>query len=517
VGIYLLGIDNGGSAVKAGVYAPDGTEVAAVSVPYGETVKTDDGFTERDAGKVWEANCTVIRSALASAGIRGDEVIGIGVTGYGNGLHLVDGKGNAVYPHIVSTDSRANGLVETLIRSRVNERVNERTHMALWSAQPLILLKWFKEHRPDVPDKATYLLNIKDYIRARMTGECYLERTDASCDGFCNFKDGRPDKSVFRLLGVEEYFRLIPDIRLSTDICGRVTKEAAAATGLAAHTPVAAGMMDIEACAFANGVSDPSKLSVITGTWSMVEYLSEHPVHDIDLFINAMSYLDDYYLIAEGSPTSASNYDWLLDNVLDDWVKAAGGKKRFYRSTEEVLERIGPEDCSCIYLPYVYASNTNHLSKGAFLNLNGAHTKEHLLRGVLEGVAFAAAWHFEKLRKYRSAFSLIRMSGGITNSPKWTQIFCDVMKLPIETLRGKEQGAKGAAMCAGVACGAFASARDAIEHMTLVDRRYEPDGATAELYGRKYSLYKKAAEAIGAFSDEMYRHHTRNGETDDLT
>lgn len=500
---YLLGIDNGGSSMKAALFRLDGVEVAVASSSSVDMVRTDQGFTERDGEQVWRENCRLIKEALKSAGITGAQVCGIGVTGYGNGLHLVDAAGKDTYPHIVSTDSRARDYVEQCERSGIGERIYERTYQSTWAAQPLLLLKWMKERRPDVLAKTRHFLNIKDYIRLRLTGVFCMERTDASADGFTNIMNGKPDPEVFGLLGIPELQTLVPEIRQSAEICGKVTALAATETGLAEGTPVAGGMIDIEACAYATGLMRQGELAVVTGTWSMVEYLSPMPVKDKALFINALSYLPDYYLVVEGSSTSASNYDWAMEQMFPEWVEAAGGKQAFYRLTGDIVHRIGPEDCSCIFLPYLYASNTNPKSRGAFFNLNSYHTKEHLIRAVQEGVVFCTRYHLEKLQKYKQDFSLAHMSGGITNSAGWTQMMCDTMQIPIEVVHGKEQGAKGAAMCAGVAAGIFPGMKEAVDRMMVVDKRYLPDPGKAAIYRKKYEIYKEAAKAVDSFTERV--------------
>ena len=116
--------------------------------------------------------------------------------------------------------------------------------------------------------------------------------------------------------------------------------------------------------------------------------------------------------------------------------------------------KIPPEECSCIFLPYLYASNTNPFSRCAFFNINAFHTKEHFIRCVYEGIVFCTLYHLEKLNRQKDDFRMVRMSGGMTNSVPWTQMMCDALQMPVEVVNGKEQGAKGAAMCAAVACGA---------------------------------------------------------------
>lgn len=494
---YLLGLDNGGTKTKCAVYDIEGNELSVAS----QNLPLDTphvGWTERDPGKVWQANCEVIRQAVADAGIDPADIIGLGLTGYGNGACFVDEEGVPVYPCIVSTDSRANGYLDQWEKDGTMQKVYELTYQKIWDAQPAALIPWFRDNRPDVLEKTRYTLDMKDYIRFRLTGELVSEITAASSGCLMNIKTLEFDKEIFKLLDIEKYFGINPPYVGSTDISGRITKEASISTGIPEGVPVSGGYFDIDAGALASGVLDEQTLCCIAGTWSINEYISSDLESNYGKFSNTVGYLPGWYTIEDSSPTSASNLEWFLDRFYGREKEELGGA--LFKQCDEAVDAIAPEESDIIFVPYLYASATHPKAKSLFFGVSGYHKKEHLLRAVYEGVAFSTAFHVERLTKGKDVdYRLVRFSGGAANARVWTQMFCDVLNMPIETLKSGELSAMGAAMSAGIACGAFADEHEAVERMVQVKDRFEPDPDRAESYRKKFCEYKKVLAMMDSF------------------
>ena len=145
-------------------------------------------------------------------------------------------------------------------------------------------------------------------------------------------------------------------------------------------------------------------------------------------------------------------------------------------------------------------------AKGSFVGIGANHTRAHILRAVYEGVCFSHKYHLDKLLKTRQDLpKAIRLSGGVTKSPVWTQMFADVMELPVETVSAKEAGALGCAMCAAVAAGDHPSIESAVQAMTRVTDRVLPDPSAARSYRNKYELYRKTIESLDGIWDDVQR------------
>lgn len=495
---YLIGIDNGGSEIKCALFDLTGKTVmiARRRLPLDQP---HPGWTERDAEAVWRASAETIRETVTGSGISPREILAAGLTGYGNGMLLVDENGAPVTPCIVSTDSRASDYGSRFAQSGAQRQIFHQTLQTIWSAQPAALIPWFQDHDKAVLDRSAKFLGIKDWIRFRLTGTMATEVTEASSTCLFHLKDRRFDPEIFRALGIEAYHRLAPRCVESTAISGYVTEAAAAETGLQAGMPVAGGYFDIDANALASGILDSRQLCLIAGTWSINQYLSKTANEEYDLNRNTttLSYLPDHYLIEDSSATSASNFDWFATNLMDAPLGSAG-RHDFYKACDTRISAMDPEKSDIIFIPYLYDASAVSGGRGAFLNLNGSHGKDDLLLAVYEGVVFSTAMHVSRL-KPETPFASARLSGGVAHSPVWSQMMADVLGLPVEIPQGTELAAKGAAMGAGVACEAFSDLNHAVHDMYATERIHQPRAEYHEKYRRKYEKYKKAIEALRVF------------------
>ncbi|NQV34008.1 MAG: carbohydrate kinase, partial [Phycisphaeraceae bacterium] len=268
---YLLGIDNGCTVSKAGLFTLDGQEVAVASAK-SELLCPHPGWQERDMGAMWEQTSAAIQDVIRKADVDAKQIISVACTGHGNGLYLVDKQGDPVRPAILSTDSRAQSIAAQWLADGLDKVVRPKTMQSLWAAQPNTLLAWLLEHEPEVMKKAGWVLMAKDYIRFKLTGKIQAELTDFSATSLMDLNTRQYDDTLFEAFGIADTRDLMPPIVRSTDLCGEITTEAAAATGLKAGTPVAGGLFDIDACGLACGVIDDSQLCMVVGTWGNNQY-----------------------------------------------------------------------------------------------------------------------------------------------------------------------------------------------------------------------------------------------------
>ena len=495
---YLMGIDNGGTVTKAALYDTSGREIAVSSVKT-EMLFPHPGHTEKNVDALWSANVSVISDVMKRTGAAPAEVAALAVTGHGNGMYLVGSDGRPAHDGINSADSRAAEYVARWYADGTYERILPRTCQAIWAAQPAALLAWFRDHEPAALERTRWIFMCKDYIRFRLTGEAFAEVTDYSGLNLMNIHELRYDAAVLDAFGISGIRDKLPPIRQPGEICGRITEKAAAETGLAPGTPVAGGLFDITACAIGTGITNPDKLCLIAGSWSINEYISPAPVQDRDLFMTSKYCIPGYWLITEASATSASNLEWVVSELMERERSEAGAKGRsVFDAVNEMVQGIAPADSEVLFLPFLYGSNSGPKASAAFLGLHGWHGKAHMLRAVYEGVVFSHKTHVERLLAHRAAAQAARIAGGAAKSSVWVQMFADVLQLPIECTASEELGAMGAAICAGVGVGLFGSFEEAVQRMVRVSRTVEPRKENREIYSEKYGRYRGHIEALRA-------------------
>ncbi|NLF68831.1 MAG: carbohydrate kinase [Candidatus Anammoximicrobium sp.] len=504
MGQYLLGVDNGSTMVKAAVFRTDGTEVSAAGRKV-ELLAPRPGWSEADMEGLWQLTAEAIREAVVESRVPAAEIACVACTGHGNGLYLVDRAGRPVRPAVRGTDTRARAYIDRWLADGVDRAVRPKTMQAIWPAQPNALLAWMQDHESASLQRAAASLTCKDYIRLRLTGEIHQERTDLSGCSLLNVGTGEYDLAVLEAFGIGDLRRLLPTLKRSEDICGSVTPPAAALTGLAAGTPVAGGMFDIDACGLASGMVDESQLCMIVGTWGNNQYISRTPVVDESVFMTSCYAIPGYYLMLEGSATSASNLEWFVSEFFAaerERLSQTGGGS-VYDLCNTLVAGTRPEQSGVIFLPFLYGCNASRDGKAGLLGWDGWQTRGHVLRAVYEGIVFSHRWHLERLLRFRSPPKQIRLSGGAARSAVWVQMFADILQTPVAVPAGTELGALGAAIGAAVALGCYRTYEAACAAMVRVTRACEPDRALADVYERKYARYRKVLDALAPLWPEF--------------
>lgn len=493
---YLMGIDNGGTFSKAALFDEKGTQISVSSIKT-NVIMSRPGYMEREMKELWKTNVEVIREVINKSGIDPCKIAGVSFSGHGKGVYLTDKAGRPVYNGILSTDTRAWEYVEKWNSDGTNKKVYRKSFQEILVCQPVSILAWFRDNRPDVLKRAGYIFSVKDYIRYMLTGEAYAEYTDFSGSNLVNLVTGSYDKELLSYFGLQDIYDKLPPLRHSSDICGYVTKEASKYTKLPEGIPVAAGMFDVNACGIASGLADEGQMCMIAGTWSINEVIRKNPVIDGNVALNSMFCIPGYYLVEESSPTSAGNMEWFIHNLMsyeEEW--AGRDRESIYGVTNKWVEDIEPQDNNIIFLPFLNGSNEDVLAKAAFVGLTAYHNKKHMLRAVYEGIVFSHYTHMRKLLATGEQPETIRLAGGAAKSDVWIQIFADVLQIPIDVIKEKELGAQGAAIAAGIAAGIYTDYKTAIKKTVNISKTVYPRKNYAGIYQKKYDQYRKVVEGL---------------------
>ncbi len=498
---YFLGLDNGGTTTKAGVYDETGGELAVASLP-ARVFSPQSEFFEQDMDELWDSNCTVIRQAVKKSGIPAEKLKGIAVCGHGKGLYLWGKDNRPLRNGILSSDSRAKTYVEQWEADGIVKQAFSKTCQKILPCQPVPLLRWIKEQEPHVFSNIQWVFECKDYIRFRLTGEARGEITDYSGTGLVNLSTGQYDRELLRLFSLEEIFPALPPLCGSFDRCGQVTPQAAAETGLAPGTPVIGGMFDIDACAAAVGISRPDAVCMIAGTWSINEYLRAKPVLDGTVMLNSISFLPDYFLVEESSPTSAGNLEWVIDRMLSQLRERH--QSNIYQALDQMVEELPLEEQYPFFVPFLMGSNLAPNAKASFIGLQSFQNQKHLVKAVYEGIVFSHKTHFERLKQSnKEGFRCVRLAGGAAKSMVWSQMFADILELPVEVMDIKETGTLGCAMAAAVGTGTYESFEQAFSHMGKAGGCLYPRPERTELYRRRYQIYQHINQSLASVWAEM--------------
>jgi L-xylulokinase len=244
-------------------------------------------------------------------------------------------------------------------------------------------------------------------------------------------------------------------------------------------------------------MTDNTALCMIGGTWGNNQYIADTPVISQDVFMTSCYSIPGYYLILEGSATSASNLEWFVTQFMRaDGSAGTKENQDIYQLCNELVAETSPRDTGIVFLPFLYGSNVNLDGKASFFGLDGWQKRGHVLRAIYEGVVFSHKWHVDRLLQFREMPERIRLTGGAARSEVWAQMFADIFHVPVEIPDGTELGALGAAIGAAVAAGIHDSYEEACRRMVRFARLHEPDPGLADLYKTKYARYRRLLSAL---------------------
>lgn len=492
----FLGIDVGTTGAKAVLVDGEGRVVTSSTHPYPLLVPRP-GWTEQDPNAWWDAAVQSIRDVLAAN--RGS-VDAVGLTGQMHGLVALDGKGEVLRPAILWNDQRTAEEAEWIARQVGLQRVLELTCNPVLTGFTAPKILWVRRHEPHVYSRIAHLVLPKDCVRYRLTGDLTSDVSDASGTSLFDVRRRRWSEEMLAALEIPRSW--LPDVFECPEVVGRVSREAARVTGLPAGVPVVAGAGDQAAQAVGTGIVRGGLVSVTIGTSGVVfAHLDEvhvDPLGRTHTFCHAVPgrwHVMGVMLAAGGS------LRWLRDALsVSDWHSPGGDP--YDRMTGEAAE-VPPGSDGLLFLPYLSGERTPHadpFARGAFVGLGLGHRRAHLVRSVLEGVAFGLRDCLEILRRMGLTPVQVRVSGGGARSALWRRILADVFGLELATVEVAEGAAYGAALLAGVGVRAFPTVEAACDRTVRVTGHTAP-GPDQERYQELYRVY---VELYARLRDPMH-------------
>lgn len=488
MGRYILCIDNGLTTTKSVIFSLDGTEIATSLC--NTIIESKSYCSEIDMELQWSKTAEVVREVIKKAGIEPTEIIGIGNSGHGAGLYLIDNAGKPIRRAISSMDSRTVELIRKWTEE--GKTTYDKLYQNLWSGQAIPLLHWIKTHEPQNYSNIHSIFMVKDWIIYNLTGNIGIEYTDASNSGLINPRDKSVDRDLLEIFGVEDIYPKIPSIRKTTEIAGYVTKKAAIETGLPEGTPVMGGIFDCIACALGSGVFSEDKYSLIAGTWNVNSAIEEKLVSGRYETIKCSLFADiNKYFYVESSATSAVNLEWFIENIIKGFgtLKLTNGE--LYKLIDKETEGLNISDSNILYMPFLYKSHLCENLEGTFLGIKPEHNVFNMLLAVFEGVVFAHLRHIENLKQGQIVRRQAVLSGGASNSTFWSQMFADILNMEIVTTNANQAGALGTAICTAIALGIYKDFNEAINSMVKERKRYYPNKEKNQIYMRKYEEFNR--------------------------
>jgi xylulokinase len=486
---HLLGIDLSTTGAKALLIDREGRVVSSATTPLNLSTP-HPLWSEQDPHEWWTAAANSIKQALTEANVSGENIAAIGLTGQMHGLVLLDDNGQVLRPAILWNDQRCGAECDE-IRARVTrEKLVQITGNDALTGFTAPKILWVETHEPEIYHRIRHILLPKDYIRYKLTGELAMDKADGSGTMLFDLRRRTWSLELLEILNISPDW--LPPTFEGHETTGEVTREVVELTGLRAGTPVVAGGGDQSAQAVGVGVVRPGSMAVTLGTSGVVFAATEsaliEPAGRLHAFCHAVS--DRWHLMGV-MLSAAGSLQWYHDKFTHD--------KSFGDLVDEASQVPAGSE-GLIFLPYLSGERTPHpdpFARGAWIGLTTRHSRSHLTRAVLEGVAFGLKDIFNLMKEVGlGTVNQIRVSGGGAKSSLWRQIIADIFEAELVTVNTTEGAAYGAALLAGVGAGVWPDVDTACAQTIFVRDRVSPNAATAATYRSMYHEYQSLYPAL---------------------
>lgn len=454
------------------------------------------GWAEQDPRDWWRAATIAIPKALKASGLSADAIAAIGFSGQMHGAVLLDERDEVIRPALIWCDQRTEAQSKELERSIGLDRLIQLTCNPPLTNFTLTKLLWVREHEPKNWQSVRKVMLPKDYVRLRLTGESAIDMADASGTLLLDVAKRTWSSEVLSKTGIDP--RLLPKLFESPEVCGCLSVAGAAATGLRKGTPVVAGAGDQAAGAVGMGITRAGVVSATIGTSGVVFAATDRPSLDpkgrLHTFCHA---IPGRWHVMGVTQAAGLSLRWFRDRF---GAGADDGRDPYERlSAEAATIPAGAEDL--FWAPYLMGERTPHLdpfARAAFVGLSASHTRAHLIRAILEGVAYSLKDTFTIFADIHVPVERIRLGGGGARSPLWQQIQADVYAHDVEILKAEEGAAYGAAILAGVGAKCWSGVDEACDSTVAVARCLSPNKDAAEKMQRGYQTYRRIYPALHA-------------------
>jgi len=454
------------------------------------------GWAEQSPEDWWRACGIAVRKALADAALRGDQISCVGFSGQMHGAVMLDAADKVVRPALIWCDVRTEKQCHDLTQTIGADELIRLTCNPALPNFTLTKFLWVRENEPKNWTRVRSVMLPKDYVRFRLTSDRATDMADASGTLMLDVANRRWSQAVLQAAGIEA--SLLPRLCESPEICGKVSPAGAAATGLPVGTPVVAGAGDQAAGAVGMGIAAQGAVSATIGTSGVVFAATDCPALDrkgrLHTFCHA---IPGRWHVMGVTQAAGLSLRWFRDRF------GASGNNQNGRDPYESLTAeaaaVPPGSEGLLWAPYLMGERTPHLdpnARAALIGLTASHTRGHVVRAILEGVAFSLRDSFTLFAEMGVPVRTIRLGGGGARSPLWRQIQADIYGREVAILEAEEGAAYGAAILAGVGAGVWSSVDAACSDVVRVAQHVAPQPAVVKQMNASYAAYRRIYPAI---------------------
>jgi len=503
----IIAYDLGTGGLKASIHNEEGLILESAFEPY-KTYFKDMIYQEQMPDDWWNAVVLTTRQLVMKSGVEVSDITCLAISGHSLGTVPVDKDGNLLQDKTpIWSDMRA----KKQARAFFGCYDFKKWYMTTGNGFPRDLytvfkIKWLEENEPELFKKTYKFLGTKDYLNLKLTGQMLTDHSYASGSGVYNLRANAYDDEIILAVGLNR--DVLPEIVSSAQVIGTLTKEAASALGLSVSTKVVSGGVDNSCMALGAGCFDEGSVYLSFGTSAWIALSSDEPVLDADKYPFVFAHcVPGQYTSAVSSFTAAGALNWAKERICADLSEQAEKRgKEIFELIEEHAANSPAGANKLIFNPNLLGGSAFEESpfiRGGFAGLVMSHTRDDMLRSVMEGVAMNLAVVFELLQSLTDVSDELLLVGGGSKSPLWRQIITDVFNTRTKKTTVDQNAASlGAASLALVGTGVWKD-YSKIKELHSVTEFREPTPENVQKYEKIMPIFKEVSSFYARIGEQL--------------
>ncbi len=494
---YLLVIDVGTQSIRASFIDLEGNirelEQTHIEAYYSE----QPGYAEQDAEYFWDQLCETTKTLFRNTSLDVKQLAGMSLTSQRGTVINLDNQGKPLRPAIIWLDQRKAkvgawpaGIVKTGLRIA---GVYDSVAYAIEEAE----CNWIRQYQPEIWEKTDKYLMLSGFLISRLCGE--YKDSIGSMVGYIPFNYKKHEYSGkssinYKMFPIER--EKLADLVYPSETIGKITGEASRQTGIPEGLTLIAAAADKACEVLGSGVISPEIACLSYGTTATVQTVNPNYLEVVKMFPSYPSAVPHYF----NTEVMIYRGFWMIKWFKNEFgYREVEEAKRLKKAPEELFDKmiddIPPGSMGLTLQPYWTPGvrQPGIEAKGAVIGFGDVHTRAHLYRSILEGIAYALKEGMIRTQKTTGIpVEKIRVSGGGSQSKNALQLTADIFNLPVEKPQTYETSALGAAINAAVGLGFFPDFETAIEKMCQIGETYQPIPENVKIYNRLYNqVYTK--------------------------
>jgi gluconokinase len=486
---YIIGLDIGTTSTRALLFDEEWRVYQRAAVEY-ETIYLPPNGAEQDPERIFKAVLTSVAELMQKAGVPKNKIVGMGISSALYSLIPVDNHGLALFPMLIWADGRSSPIAKSLRETLDHQRLYQLTGCPLQPLYPLSKLRWLKENHREIFEQAARFISIKEYVLFRLFGEYVVDWSLASATGLFNIHDLNWEEEALNVAGIkrEQLSQPVPP----SHVLQGIKEPYASKMGLPPGLPVVIGAGDGPLANLGAGCLTRGQVNIDIGTSGAIRMLANRPLLDAEQRTWCYCLAEDHW-VSGGIISNAGNVlRWLREIVGDAETATAN---RLGIAPDDIFSQyaaqvpVGAD--KLIFLPFLNGEKNpywNADARGVFAGLAFTHTKQHLVRALLEGIAYSINSIYQVLNQL-DPIAEIRLTGGFAKSELWCHILAGILGRTVSLPQVTEGSGLGAAIMAGKYLGLYSRFEDAAA-LVQIKKMLTPQPDEVDIYRKMFIIYQ---------------------------